>query len=124
MAGDAAGTLCGSLVCFGPMGLFFLIFFGIIALGIGLGYYRMKKRNEGMVKFAQESGLSMSGGGWFSMPSLQGSYKGHNIQMGYFQRTTGSGKNRQTHTYFYTRIFTTPRRSSRSASRTRASSAG
>ena len=106
MADDVVGTLCGGLVCFGPMGLILLFFLGIIALVVGISYYQMKKRNDGMAKFAQESGLSMSGGGWFSMPSLQGSYRDHNIQMGYFQRSTGSGRSRKTHTYFYTRMLT------------------
>jgi len=105
-AGEAVGALCGgAAMCLGPLAIFGF-FFAVIGLGIFFGYYANKGRADAMRKFAQENALLMSGGGFFSMPSVSGSYRGHQLQMGYFQRSEGSGKSRHTHTYFFTRLMT------------------
>ena len=103
---DAVGSLCGIFMCFGPFGLFVLLIIVLIVLGAIWGYYASMGRTNAMRQFATENGMAMSGGGFFSMPSLSGSYKGHNTQMGYFQRTEGGGKHRHTHTYFFSRMMT------------------
>ncbi len=103
---DIVGALCGPFICVGPFGLFFLLFFGIIAAGVFLSYRQGAQRNEAMGSFASENGLQLTPGGWFSMPSLRGNYKGHPMEMGYFQRSEGGGRSRHTHTYFYVRLMT------------------
>lgn len=105
--GGAISTLCGTTACFGSVGIFFLFFFGIIGISLYFSYTQNKARNADMARFASENGLSFTPGGWFSMPSLRGSYKGHQMEMGYFQQTEGSGKHRHSHTYFYAKMMVT-----------------
>jgi len=105
-SGDAVGSICGMFFCFGPLGLFVLLFVGIAGIGIYFAYRQNLARNDAMGRFASENGLQFTPGGWFSMPSLRGTYKGHPLEMGYFQRSEGSGKSRHTHTYFYVRMMT------------------
>jgi hypothetical protein len=78
--------------------LVFLVFVVFAFIGVYLNWLRRKRFGELLQAMSSKLGCRFHPGGWFSPPMLEGTFRGHKIQVDTFNRRSGK------HSYPYTRV--------------------
>jgi hypothetical protein len=62
---------------------------GMLAVGLGTAYATRRARLRAWEELARRTGLAFEPGGYFTTPTLTGSYRGHQITLDTFKRSSG-----------------------------------